>query len=306
MYESKFRQLCLLLLTLNLPLFLCLEGEHIIGGEEAQAGQFNYHVAIEYSELRYQPYICGGAIVDDRHVITAAHCFVEEDGSGFRPQRTRIVAGVSDLEDRRGAVLRGVAKVYVPERYFRGEAATADIAVLQLEAPIGLGDNASEPIGPIRPAANARSYAGHLAVLTGFGTTSVAVYENARGERQEATGRYSPRLRYAPADVLTNEDCSRIKKELVAPSLVCAKMRRRRAPDSEPTGACSGDSGSPLVLGRSTLIGVLVRSPFGCSELEAPAVYTRVSKFRTFIRLAMRDVTSARIRSHRYVSTRRF
>ncbi|XP_014233167.1 fibrinolytic enzyme, isozyme C-like [Trichogramma pretiosum] len=301
MYESKFRPLCLLLLTLNLPRFLCLEGEHIIGGEEAHPGQFNYHVAIEYSDLCYQPYICGGAIIDDRHVITAAHCFVEDDRSGFRPQRTRIVAGVSDLEDRRGAVLRGVAKVYVPERYFRAEAASAaDIAVLQLEAPIGLG-NASG-IGAIRPPANRKSYAGHLAVLTGFGTTSVAIHENARGERHEVTGQYSPRLRYAPADVLTNEDCSRIKKQLVPRSLVCAKMRRRRAPDSrQPTGACSGDSGSPLVLGRSTLIGILVRSPFGCSELEAPAVYTRVSEFKTFIRLATKDVTSARIRTHRYV-----
>lgn len=45
-------------------------GTLIVGGTEAEPGQFPYQVALVEGGL----YICGGVIIDARHILTAAHC----------------------------------------------------------------------------------------------------------------------------------------------------------------------------------------------------------------------------------------
>lgn len=55
------------------------------------------------------------------------------------------------------------------------------------------------------------------------------------------------------------------------------------------------DSGGPLVF-NNTLIGILVASPFGCTEKFRPARYTRVSEFMPFIENAMNDINVSEMR----------
>lgn len=45
----------------------------IIGGTDAAPGEFPYHAAIWANESGV---ICGGSVIDQRHIVTAAHCFV--------------------------------------------------------------------------------------------------------------------------------------------------------------------------------------------------------------------------------------
>lgn len=44
--------------------------EHIIGGREAVPGQFPYMASLRIQNF----HICGGAIIDAYHILTAAHC----------------------------------------------------------------------------------------------------------------------------------------------------------------------------------------------------------------------------------------
>lgn len=57
-----------------------------------------------------------------------------------------------------------------------------------------------------------------------------------------------------------------------------------------------GDSGCLLVLGGRTVIGILSMSKFDCNENFGPALYTRVTSFRTFIDNAMRGVKTDNMR----------
>jgi len=48
--------------------------DRIVGGQDAKMNEFPWQVAIVFAGTRSPK--CGGAIINDRFVLTAAHCFV--------------------------------------------------------------------------------------------------------------------------------------------------------------------------------------------------------------------------------------
>ena len=56
--------------------FTCNES-HTTGGEEAVPGSWPWQVRIGfYNVLGVKAgFMCGGSIIDQRHILTAAHCF---------------------------------------------------------------------------------------------------------------------------------------------------------------------------------------------------------------------------------------
>ena len=102
----------------------------------------------------------------------------------------------------------------------------------------------------------------------------------------------SPVLQQAVLKVLPTKYCEKVYRELErfrdgfqGTSKLCA-----RSASGEPRDACQGDSGGPLMArgadGRYRVIGVIAGGE-GCANPKRPGVYTRVSKFVSWIAMTV-------------------
>lgn len=78
------------------------ESNRIVGGHEATRGQFPHQVSVRDRRFgtKYS-HRCGGSIITNRFVLTAAHCFQRRLP---QPERYRIVAGAHQNNDNDGIV----------------------------------------------------------------------------------------------------------------------------------------------------------------------------------------------------------
>jgi secreted trypsin-like serine protease len=87
-------------------------------------------------------------------------------------------------------------------------------------------------------------------------------------------------LRRVSVPILSNEECkttTNYEPDRITPNMICA--------GSVGSDACQGDSGGPLFVndaGQLRLIGIVSYGD-GCGKAGYPGIYTRVSKYLTFI-----------------------
>lgn len=74
----------------------------IVGGVNALPGEFPYIVSIQWVILGRSTHVCGGSILNNIWVLSAAHCFTETPSSG----RLDILAGKHNLALTEGEEVR--------------------------------------------------------------------------------------------------------------------------------------------------------------------------------------------------------
>ncbi|EDS44459.1 coagulation factor X [Culex quinquefasciatus] len=108
----------------------------ITSGQSTWPGQFPWHAALYRRQLVGSEYICGGFLVSDRVVVTAAHCVTAPNGYQMVPEALSVRLGVYELlaMTRNGQEHR-VERVYRHEDYV-ASSYRQDVAVLMLQTVV--------------------------------------------------------------------------------------------------------------------------------------------------------------------------
>jgi len=238
----------------------------IVGGQEAQVNEWPWQAALM---LGSNGPFCGGSLIADRYILTAAHCT-----EGLRAADLNVRLGEHKISSSSESqtVTRSVSKIINHENY-QGGSEINDIALLQLSSPVEFRSE----VWPVCLPPSTPSYANKVATVTGWGTTS-------------SGGSVSDVLREVDVKVKANSDCqSSYGSSNIKETMLCAG-----APGKD---SCQGDSGGPLVFkdggNNYDQIGV-VSWGYGCANPSYPGVYTRVSKYLTWIKDNTQDATYCR------------
>ncbi|CAB0043312.1 unnamed protein product, partial [Trichogramma brassicae] len=92
--------------------------QKIIGGRFASNGQFKYQVSLQLiSGHGCTHHFCGGSILDERHIITAAHCVTDQNSHQFNGVYITVVADATYLADKRTGLYHDVEYTFMPYSY---------------------------------------------------------------------------------------------------------------------------------------------------------------------------------------------
>lgn len=227
------------------------ENFRIIGGKKADQGQFPNLVS-----LRAQgSHVCGGSILNEDFIITAAHCCVF-----FQGKSVSAVVGELKLDDTTGLEQSIKVKSFLihPDYVGSDDDLANDICILKTSKPINLNDL----IKPLLPA-DQDPLSWTDCTIAGWGVT------------QEGSKIPSNDLMWGMVPIRPPEDCQVFEHFFDQDTMICAGYL------DGTIDSCQGDSGGPLEC-QGYLVG-LVSFGSGCARPNIPGVYTRVAKYSSWI-----------------------
>ena len=266
--------------------------EFIVGGSPAADGAWPWQVRL-LDSMDPQSGFCGGSLISDQWVLTAAHCVVMDDGP-----IDSVVVGYGSTQQSKLKLVPS-AKIIVHPDYMKEN--HADLALIKLAEPL--------PDAKWIPVADAGTEEklvtpGATLVVTGWGALwdfagfEEALYSRNKGFSEVDTHKLltanalvSPeQLHQVEIEMISNEECAAAYKAyseaiqdqlVISPTELCA---------GSPAGAkdsCYGDSGGPLVVaddkGGYVQVGV-VSWGSQCGNPVLPGVYNKLSRFEPWVK----------------------
>ncbi|XP_043079853.1 mast cell protease 1A-like [Puntigrus tetrazona] len=249
----------LLLLISLLPhlTFTARANVGIVKGREAKPHSRPYMVSIQLNKK----HVCGGFLISDEFVMTAAHCW-----KGY-PEILLVVVGAHDLWNNKHSYHVEV-KSYISHPHYTFCAHWNDIMLLRLQEKVKLNNYVKWISLPKEGDVNG----GILCSVAGWGKLSL------KGRTTSSV------LMEANMTTINHAEClHKWGSKYFTSKMICAHGRG---------GSCTGDSGGPLVCG-DTAVGVTsFVSNKSCNSPEKPNVYTEISAFLPWIHQITRNISN--------------
>ncbi|CAH2244696.1 jg1351 [Pararge aegeria aegeria] len=234
----------------------------IVGGKEVTSTTlYPYQAGIVITLATGQTSLCGGALISNTKVVTAAHCWW--DGQTKAKQFTIVLGSVKIFTGGTRIITNDVTV----HPNWNTKDITNDIAMVKI-SKVTYSSSIQAVSLPTTADAN-ENFAGLQAVATGYGKT-----RDAQNGFPSTTS-----LHHINLNIISNTACQKSFDIPLHASHMCTNGAGK-------VGTCDGDSGGPLTVMRKnkrTLVGIVSFGLADACQSGYPSVYTRVTSFLTWI-----------------------
>ncbi|XP_050544574.1 venom protease-like [Daktulosphaira vitifoliae] len=244
----------------------------IIGGHPAELGNWPWIAALGYKTINETnnriDWLCGGTLISDRYVVTAALCVVKTGEKEVSVVRLGELDLDPKINDGASPIDVIVEKILIHENY-NSRKQINDIALLKLSKAISFNNFIQPVCLPISSEIRSNQFENYIPSVAGWGVTTYH-------------GPSSTMLMEAPVPVLDNAECRRIYNStnaVIDERILCAGYK------TGGVDTCQGDSGGPMVseIGSNNYLIGVTSYGFLCAAPDKPAVYSRITYFVDWI-----------------------